>query len=39
MGLKWVKATILIPAVPLDFGIVKTANEMGLKNLDIEIMG
>jgi len=39
MGLKWVKATILIPAAPLDFGIVKTANEMGLKNLDIKIMG
>jgi IMP dehydrogenase len=39
MGLKWVKATILIPAVPLEFGIVKTAREMGIKNLNIEIMG
>ena len=39
MGLKWVKATVLIPAVPLDFGIVKTAREMDIKNLNIEIMG
>ena len=38
MGLKWVKATILVPAAPLEFGIVKTANEMGLKNLNIQIM-
>jgi IMP dehydrogenase len=39
MSLKWIRATILVPAVPIDFGVVKTANEMGLKNLDIEIMG
>jgi IMP dehydrogenase len=39
MGLEWIRATILVPAAPLDFGIVKTANEMGLKNLDIQIMG
>lgn len=38
MDLKWIKATILVPAAPLDFGIVKTANEMGLKNLNIQIL-
>jgi IMP dehydrogenase len=38
MDLKWIKATILLPAVALDFGIMKTANEMGLKNLDLQIM-
>jgi len=38
MDLKWIKATILVPAAPLDFGIVKTAKEMGLKNLNIQIV-
>jgi len=38
MDLKWIRATILVPAAPLDFGIVKTASEMGLKDLNIQIM-
>lgn len=38
MDLKWIRCTVLVPAAPLDFGIVKTANEMGLRNLNIQII-
>jgi len=38
MGLKWIRATVLMPAAPIDFGIVKTAEELDLRNLDLEVI-
>jgi hypothetical protein len=38
MGLKWIRATILMPATSIDFGIVKTAEELDLRNLDLEVV-
>jgi IMP dehydrogenase len=38
MGLNWIRATVLMPAAPIDFGIVKTAEELDLRNLDLEVI-
>lgn len=38
MGLKWIRATVLMPAASIDFGIVKTAEELDLRNLDLEVI-
>jgi len=34
MGLRFIRAILLIPRVKVEYGIVKTAEIMGLKSID-----